>query len=437
MIMKAKIIGYGLSGKAAESYLATQGIESVVVRDAQEKTTDDYDFCVVSPGVHSDDVIDETVPVIPEIELPFYCDQSIKPRCLVAVTGTNGKTTICKQIHHMCQLAKVKTVLCGNVGIPISRVAQDLTRAVAVVEVSSFMLEQTKILHPQIAILSNITADHLDRHQTMEEYIRCKALITERQTKADFLIVNWDDENARMVGKMVEQKRQSRVIWYSTREIVRGYYVKDGKVWERIGYGKRCLGVVSALGGMEHTLSNALAVIAVGRRLKLPLSEIWEACQYRTQAHRMEMVADCRGVVFYNDSKATNMAATLAAVRAIKMPTCLILCGLSKGQNYHELLSQLPSNVSHVLVFGAIRDQVLAVAQELEMKHVSAVLDLANAVKRAEQIVSRPGVVLFSPSGSSFDEFINYEHRGDEFRKIVYEVTGQARQYLHPIDANL
>lgn len=435
--MKAKIIGYGVSGKAAESYLEARGIETVVVQDSTEKVVGNYDFCVVSPGIPADQVRQETVPVVPEVELPFYCNRKLKPRCLVAVTGTNGKTTVVKQIYRMCGLATKKAVLCGNVGVPVSRVARHIAGAITVMEVSSFMLEHTNLLRPQIAVLTNITADHLDRHRTMEEYIRCKSRLVEKQTRGDCLVVNWDDVNARMVGMEVERTRKSKVIWYSTREVVAGYFCRHGKVWEKLGKKEKELGTVESLGGMEHTLSNALAVIAVGRRLRLALAVIWQACQYQVQAHRMELVADYNGVVFYNDSKATNMAATMAAVNAIKMPTCLILCGLSKGQDYHELLTQLPPHVVNVLVFGSIKEDVMTIAQTLGLNHVHAVDDLVSAVKRAEQIVPRPGVVLFSPSGSSFDCFINYEHRGDEFRKIVQNLIGQVPQYSHLTDADL
>lgn len=435
--MKAKIVGYGISGKAAESYLEARGIETVVVADAKEKVAYDYDFCVVSPGVPSEQVQYETVPVVPEVELPFYCEPNLRPRCLVAVTGTNGKTTIVNQIYRMCTLANEKTVLCGNVGIPVSRVANNLHGAIAVMEVSSFMLEQTRLLHPHIAVLTNITADHLDRHQNMQTYIQCKARITARQTRHDFLVINYDDVNARMVGQGIERRRGARVIWYSTQNQVVGYYLHDGQIWEKLGRKVRALGSVSELGGMPHTVSNALAVIAVGRRLGISVPIIWQACRYQGQYHRMELVADWQGVAFYNDSKATNMAATLAATRAITMPICLILCGLSKGQDYHELITQLPTNVEHVLVFGAISEQVMTVSRSLGYQHVQVINDLATAVKRAAELVSKPGVVLFSPSGSSFDQFTNYEHRGDEFRKTVTNLVGLAPQYSHLTDANL
>ncbi len=434
--MKAKIIGYGVSGKAAESYLVARGVETVVVADANEKVSGGYDFCVVSPGVPMKQIY-ESVPVIPEVDLPFYCESKIKPRCLVAVTGTNGKTTVVNQIYRMCQLAEQKSVLCGNVGVPVSRVAKKLHKAIVVMEVSSFMLEQTQRLHPHIAVLTNITADHLDRHITMENYMQCKARIAERQTRRDWLVINYDDLNARQIGLSIQKERRSSVIWYSLQQAVKGYFVQDGKVYEKLGRRARMLGAVSELGGMAHTVSNALAVIAVGRKLKLPLSKIWQACYYQPQAHRMELVADQHGVAFYNDSKATNMAATLAAARSVKLPTCLILCGLSKGQDYHELLSQLPDTVEHVLVFGKITEPVMTVAQTLGLKNVTSVVDLPTAVKRAAQMVTRPGVVLFSPSGSSFDMFANYEHRGDEFKKFVVELINQAPQCLHPVDVNL
>ena len=213
--------------------------------------------------------------------------------------------------------------------------------------------------------------------------------------------------------------------------------MQENKVWENLGRRKKCLGAVAGLGDMEHTLSNNLAVIAAGRRLKISPNVMWQSCQVKPQAHRMELVADWQGVAFYNDSKATNMAATLAAVHAIKMPVCLLLCGLSKGQDYHELLSQLPKHVVQVFVFGSIQDQVMKVARSLGLRKVKPVMDLADAVKKATQIIARPGVVLFSPSGSSFDQFINYEHRGDEFRKVVYQVIDQVPQYSHLTDEGL
>jgi len=435
--MRAKIIGYGVSGKAAESYLVAHDIETVVVADAHEKVAENYDFCVASPGVPSEQLQNENVPVVPEVELPFYCEPKLKPRCLVAVTGTNGKTTVVNQIYRMCNLAEEKAVLCGNVGVPVSRVAKQLHGAIAVIEVSSFMLEQTHILHPQIAVLTNITPDHLDRHQNMENYIRCKVQIAARQNRHDWLVVNYDDPNARAVGEALERTGRPHIIWYSVQTVVSGYYINNGQVWEKLGRRARALGAVNALGGMAHTVSNALAVIAVGRYLRLPLSAIWTACRYQAQPHRMELVADCDGVAFYNDSKATNMAATLAATHAIQMPTSLILCGLSKGQDYHELLSQLPKHIEQVLVFGTISEQVMTVALSLGLKHVHAVPNLAVAVKRAAQMVTHPGVVLFSPSGSSFDQFTNYEHRGDEFRKVVADLINRVPQYSPPTDASL
>ena len=417
--MKAKIIGYGVSGKAAESFLAARQIETVVVENADEAVPLDYDFCVLSPGVPMAKVSTENVPVVAEVELPFYLDQSIKPRCLVAVTGTNGKTTIVKQITAMCQEAGKDAVLCGNVGVPVSRVAEQLDGKIAVVEVSSFMLEQTQILRPNIAVLTNITADHLDRHQTMAEYIRCKEQIVAYQKRGDILVVNWDDPNARAVGQAVAKKRTTKVIWYSTVEPVKGYYVRKGQVYERLGWRARPLFAAADLGGMPHTLSNALAVLAVGRRLGLPLSAIITATRYHEQEHRIALVADQQGVAYYDDSKATNMAATLAATRAFQLPVCLILCGLTKGQDYHELFSALPTNVQNIIVFGACQENVLAVAKEMKFKAVYAVRDLTAAVNKAAELTARPGVVLFSPAGSSFDQFHDYADRGNAFQEIV------------------
>lgn len=427
--MKVKIIGYGVSGKAAESFLESRGIETVVVADAAEKIDGEFDFCVVSPGVPAEAVADETVPVIPEVELPFYLDPSIKPKCLVAVTGTNGKTTIVNQINKMCLDDGKNAVLCGNVGTPVSRVADKLPRAIAVVEVSSFMLEQTKVLHPHIAVLTNITSDHLDRHHTMQEYVRCKQQIVANQTGKDYLIVNWDDKNAREVGLAVQKTGKSKVIWYSTSCKVKGYHLCHGSIYESKLWGRKRLCAVSDLGGMPHTLANSLAVIAVGRLLGVSLTAIIQACKYREQAHRIELVADNNGVAFYNDSKATNIAACLAATRAFTLPICLILCGQTKGQDYQELLLNLPTHVTSVIVFGACQSEVLSKATALGVKKVYPVADLKAALTKAVELCVRPGVVLFSPAGSSFDQFKNYEHRGEKFRELVGELIRQTPQY--------
>ena len=437
MAMKVKIIGDGISGKAAESWLTSRGVETVVVTDPQEIVAGDFDFCVVSPGIPAALLSAESVPVIPEMELPFYFDHKIKPKCLIAVTGTNGKTTIVNQIARLCSDAGKPTVLCGNVGIPVSRVADKLNKSYAVMEVSSFMLEQSQILHPHIAVLSNITPDHLDRHGNLAEYIRCKQQIAARMKRRDNLIVNWDDLHARTVGLDLLKARQCHVIWYSTMEKVKGYYVRDHAVYEHRVCGERKLFTLDEIGGMPHTVSNALAVVAVGRRLGISLPMIIQAVRYHEQKHRIELVADNNGVVFYNDSKATNIASTLAAVNAFSLPVCLILCGLSKNQDYHELMENLPPHVQHVIVFGAIAEPVTAIATELQLTCVEAVPDLATAVQRAVQVVPQPGVVLFSPSGSSFDQFTNYEKRGEQFCQIVNEIIRQAPRCGLPTDANL
>lgn len=428
MAMKAKIIGYGVSGKAAESFLESRGIETVVVADAAEQVDGEFDFCVVSPGVPAAAVADEKIPVVPEVELPFYLDPTIKPKCLVAVTGTNGKTTIVNQINKMCLDDGKNAVLCGNVGIPVSRVADKLSGAIAVVEVSSFMLEQTKVLHPQIAVLTNITSDHLDRHQTMAEYIRCKQQIVAQQSSKDVLVVNWDDKNAREVGLAVQKSGKPKVIWYSTSCKVKGYYLSNGGIYESKLCGSKRLCAVDDLGGMPHTLANSLAVMAVGRRLGISLSAIVEACKYREQQHRIELVADNNGVAFYNDSKATNIAATLAATRSFTLPICLLVCGQTKGQDYQELLLNLPSHVTSIIVFGACKDEVLAKAAALGVKKVYPVADLNAALKKAIALCVRPGVVLFSPAGSSFDQFKNYQDRGEKFRTLVNELIRQETQ---------
>ncbi len=417
--MKVKIIGYGKSGKAAESYLEKKHIETVVVKDHKEQSNDKFDFVVISPGVPAEAVENIEEPVVPEVELAFYIDPGIKPKSLVAVTGTNGKTTIVNQIYDMCVNAGLESVLCGNVGTPISYVADKLSGSIVVLEVSSFMLEQTKLLRPNIAVITNVTSDHLDRHKSMQEYIRCKKQITAYQKASDILVVNWDDENSRSIGLEIIKKKKQKVVWYSTQETIKGFFIKGDYIYESKWYGARRLLSINSIGSMPHTLSNTLAVVAVGKLLGIKNEKIKLVCQYKKQRHRIERVLDNNGVVYYNDSKSTNIASTVAAVKSFALPINLILCGKSKGQDYKELFPLLPENILNIIVFGESKNEVEEKGKQFGFKNIFKVDNLEQAVSIATEKAVKPGVVLFSPAGSSFDQFKDYKDRGDKFCKLV------------------
>jgi UDP-N-acetylmuramoylalanine--D-glutamate ligase len=408
--MKAIIVGYGISGKAAQRFLYDRGYETVIWRDGEAMPNDEFDLCVLSPGVQR--FTGHAAHIVPEFELPFF-ENAVKPKKIVAVTGTNGKTTVVNQIHNACE----NSVLCGNVGVPVSAAADRLNGTVAVAEVSSFMLEQSTIFRPDIAVITNITQDHLERHGTMREYIRCKKQIIARQTKRDFLVINRDDKNCREIGEAAERSKKPIVVWFSADR---------GLVWHRHWWGTQCLFRGADLGVQTpHGLANALASAAVGRILGIKKDTIAAACRPKVQRHRIEKVADKNGIVFYNDSKATNIASTLAAARCFTEPVNLILCGRTKGQNYDELFAGLPDNVANIIVFGEVAAEVSGRAE-----NIFTVNNLEEATVKAAELAAENSIVLFSPGGSSFDQFENYEARGNEFCDYVKRIISAPKRIL-------
>jgi UDP-N-acetylmuramoylalanine--D-glutamate ligase len=395
--MKAIIIGRGKSGQAAEKFLTGKGWETAILDSGDEMPS--ADLCVLSPGVPW---TNGEVKAIPELELPFVVG-GVKPKKVVAVTGTNGKTTVVGQIHTACSLDDKESVLCGNVGIPISSVADSLDGKIAVVEVSSFMLEQSTIFRPDIAVITNITPDHLERHRTAEEYMRCKGRITAHQGKGDYLVANFDDERVRAIGKEAEKLRRQTVVWFSAAQ---------RRIWTKFLFWRKRLCPLPDLERMTpHGRSNALASLTAAHLLGIDKAAASEAVQPKEQKHRIEKVCEKNGVAFYNDSKATNIASTLAACKCFSGSIRLILSGKTKGQNYDDLFDGLPENVVDVIAFGDLT---------AEMKGRAKIVDgLEKAVVTAAQGAKAGDVILFSPSGSSFDRFENYEDRGNQFCDAV------------------
>jgi UDP-N-acetylmuramoylalanine--D-glutamate ligase len=461
----ALIVGYGVSGKGAEKFLQDNGWRTIIWDDGRRRRNSVADsgklsavtLCVVSPAVdYGHQVVQQMaergVPIIAEIELPFLIEK-IRAK-IVAVTGTNGKTTVVSQIHDAMENSGKRAVLCGNIGTPITAVANALRGAVGVVEVSSFMLQPSAnrieygdLFHPKIAVITNITQDHLERHGTMDEYIRCKKQIFANQTGRDILILNHDDANCRAVGNEIIALRKSkrraigvpRVIWYSGTHRVRGFYIENGQpqkstaggccngvIYKNLrGRAKPVFAVAETNENTPHGISNMLAVICVCHALRLKKRAVLSAVTHKTRPNRLERVGEKNGIVFYNDSKATNIASTLAGCRSFSLPTALILCGLTKGQNYSELFENLPDTVKNVVVFGSCKPAVIGCAKTAGYKNVFEADSMETAVQTAVEKCVPPAVILFSPAGSSFDMFADYVERGQKFREAVKKINLQ------------
>jgi UDP-N-acetylmuramoylalanine--D-glutamate ligase len=341
--MKVLILGSGQSGKSADEYLKSMGHETAVFGDR-------IDLCVTSPGIR----------VTGELDIaPWHLCEKI-----VAVTGTNGKTSVVTMI---ARALGDRAVLCGNVGIPVTAVAEKLRGKIAVVEVSSFQLEiPPRNFKPDISVILNITQDHLDRHGSMKEYAACKR---------------------RIRGKVHFQNISNK----SAVRKVCALLGVNGDVVERVI--------------RDHETQN--------------------------KPHRIEHVLTHKNTEFYNDSKATNIASTLFACKKLRRKNTsinLILGGISKGQNFTELFEKLPPHVKNIFVFGRCADEIISAADPQKIG-IHKCENLTHAVKTAQQVlhswtIAAPRqIVLLSPACSSFDLFKNYEDRGEQFKNIVKQLA--------------
>jgi UDP-N-acetylmuramoylalanine--D-glutamate ligase len=441
------VVGLGKSGLSAAMFLRAQGAR-VTVSDtrsavALEKeipalleagimvesgghgllTFRRQDLIVVSPGVPMDtpevkQVIAFGLPVIGELEL---ASRYLQGR-VVAITGSNGKTTTTTLVGKIFADAGVPTLVGGNIGLPvIDLVAKSAPETVSVLEVSSFQLETVEEFHPWIAVILNITPDHLDRHGSFESYVAAKERIFARQTSNDFLVLNADDR----VTQMCAARATSEVFWFSaTKAVRRGAFVRDGViVWvEKEGGVTEPVMPVSEihLKG-AHNVENVLAAVCTARLAKVPAESVRaSAAGFRAVEHRLELVSKLNDVEYYNDSKATNVDAAMKAVASFPGGIHLILGGKDKDSDYRVMADMLKKRVKVVYTVGSAAEKIERQLHGV-VKMVSA-QTIETAVAEAAKAALPGEVVLLSPACSSFDQFENYEHRGRVFRQSVSEL---------------
>jgi len=383
----------------------------------QEKTYLAQDLIVPSPGVPADDASLKTarskgITVWSEIELAYRFLEGE----LIGITGSNGKTTTTTLVHHILNTAAYHTILAGNVGTPlISCVDQMGAETVSVVELSSFQLEWIEKFRPDIGVFLNLTPDHLDRHKTMDAYTAAKARIFEKQTELDAAVLNADDPPTVALAP-----KKPQVFWFSRRKrvlqgaCIRGediIVVHDGKE----EYVMKCAEV--PLPG-AHNLENVLAAVTAARLTEVDPATIAKAVKsFGGVEHRLEFTAEIRGVRYYNDSKATNVDATLKALEAFPGRILVILGGKDKGSDYTVLQKPLREKAVLALLIGAASDKI---EKQIEG---SVPVERAGTMERAVEIASRaaePGdIVLLAPACASFDQFENFEQRGRVFKDLV------------------
>ncbi|MGO9273088.1 MAG: UDP-N-acetylmuramoyl-L-alanine--D-glutamate ligase [Terriglobia bacterium] len=376
------------------------------------------DLIVASPGVPWDHPLlraarERKIPTLPEVEVATWF---LKGK-LAAVTGTNGKTTTTTLLGRMLQTSGLPTFVGGNIGVPLISAAQEAgPETIAVAELSSFQLEAVQHLRPHVAVLLNLTPNHLDRHSSFEDYVAAKAQIFRNQTTEDYAVLNADDATVMGLAPAIA----SRKIYFSRlRELPDGVSLSEGQVVYRVGNLERVLFepkdvLLKGAFNLENVFAASAAACVLGADFRAIRRAVRE---FGGVEHRLEFVRDIREVAFYNDSKATSVDATAKALSAFDYGVHLIMGGKDKGAPYRPLAPLLAGRIREILVVGEAAEKI---ARELgdEVDIVRAG-DLDTAVRRAFESAAPGDVVLLAPACSSFDQFQDFEHRGRAFKAVV------------------
>lgn len=442
---KVLVFGSGKSGTGAADLLGQVGAcpviydgnpeidkEAVVHKISHVKNVEVYagelpeevqkslDLVVLSPGVPTDlplvrSFYGQGLPVWGEVELAY---RTGKGRVL-AITGTNGKTTTTALLGKIMSDAEDSVFVVGNIGTPYTSKALEMKEtSVTVAEISSFQLETIDRFAPEVSAILNITEDHLNRHHTMEEYIRVKELIIKNQKPENYCVLNYEDEVLREFGRDIVPET---VYFSSVRKLEKGIYLDNGVIVLKTE--KEEIPVVRTdelklLG--QHNFENVMAAVAMAYYAGVPMDSIRKSiCEFTAVEHRIEYVTEKNGVVYYNDSKGTNPDAAIKGIQAMNRPTLLIGGGYDKGSSYDEWLNSFDGKVKYLVLIGQTKEKIRDAAERLGVCPCILCEDLEEAVKVCAEKAESGDAVLLSPACASWGQFDNYEQRGDMFKEYV------------------
>ena len=448
MSQKVLVAGTGKSGIAAAKLLLAMGGE-VVLYDGNDKLDPEkikenfeedakvtivlgeltrpdllgVELSIISPGIPLDapfvPVLDEAkIPIWSEIQLAYH----VAKGKLIAITGTNGKTTTTALTGAIMKTFFDEVFVVGNIGIPYTDVALDTTdKSVTVAEVSSFQLETIMDFHPNVSAILNITPDHLNRHGTMENYIEVKERVAVNQTEDDCIVLNYDDKVLREFGEKKDLK-QKVIFFSSTQTLKEGMYLDgDMMIYAHDGKKEEVLNVktdMQLLG--KHNYENVMAAVAMSIRMGVPMESIRKAVkEFKAVEHRIEFVLERSGVRYYNDSKGTNPDAAIQAIRAMPGPTVLIAGGYDKHSEYDEWIEEFGDKVKYLVLIGQTRDKIAECARAHGFTDIMYAEDMAEAVRVCAAYANAGDNVLLSPACASWGMFDNYEQRGEIFKECV------------------
>ena len=438
------VVGAGKSGMAAARFLAGKGTV-VTLTDTREpekfgpqldnlaqvgvflclggypgEVEKQFDMVVMSPGIPLNippvtEAGKAGIPVIGELELAYRFSRAP----IIAITGTNGKTTTTTLVGEIFRDAGYRVLVAGNIGVPLGEEVEYYgPEDIIVAEVSSFQLETVDQFRPRVGIILNLTPDHLDRHGDMEGYAAAKSNIFKNQQKGDFLVLNFDDDLTR------EKRGQGKgdVIFFSRQHTLeKGVFVHNQNITATLSGGTRS---IMGTGDLKipgsHNIENALAAVAAG--LVMGVSECSISAtlsRFTGVTHRLEFVAEVEGVRYINDSKGTNPDASIKAVEAYQDPLVIIAGGKNKGNDFSKFTSLASKKTRAMVVLGQCADEMAEAAERAGIKNILRAQNFRDAVLLARE-AARPGdVVLLSPACASWDMFNSFEERGDLFKEIV------------------
>ena len=442
---KVLVFGSGISGTGAVKLLAQVGAQiilydgnenlkkedirkklpegcscEILLGELPDEVIESLDLAVMSPGVPQDippveRLKKKGVRIWGEVELAYQMGKGK----VMAVTGTNGKTTTTALLGEIMKAYSDSVFVVGNIGNAYTAAALDTKEdSYVVAEISSFQLETIETFAPEVSAILNITEDHLNRHHTMEEYIRVKELITANQTKEDFCILNYEDP----VLRDFAEKCPAAVVFFSSeRRLSQGIFLdgdrillrQDGQETEIVKTGELYL-----LG--RHNYENVMAAAAMAWCAGVPVEIIRKtAMEFRAVPHRIEFVEEINGVAYYNDSKGTNPDAAIKGIQAMERPTLLIGGGYDKESSYEEWIRSFDGKVKYLVLIGQTREKIEKAAHECGFYNTILAENLEEAVKICAEKAEKGDAVLLSPACASWGQFDNYEQRGDKFKEYV------------------
>ena len=375
-------------------------------------------FSIIKAILCVNEMRDRGIPIWGEIELAYEAGKGE----VLAITGTNGKTTTTSLLGQIMKNYTENTYVVGNIGNPYTSVALETTEdSVIVAEMSSFQLETIETFRPRVSAILNITPDHLNRHHTMEAYIAAKENIAKNQTEEDTCVLNYEDAVTRQFGETLKAK----VLYFSSQRILEeGIYLDGEKIVLSLNGEKTEICTVNELNILgTHNHENAMAAAAMAAAYGVPVEIIRKTLkEFQGVEHRIEFVAEKDGVVYYNDSKGTNPDAAIKGIQAMNRPTVLIGGGYDKDSAYDEWINAFDGKVKKLVLIGATREKIAQTAEKLGFHEIVMADTFEEAFEKCVEYAEPGDAVLLSPACASWGMFKNYEQRGDKFKELVNQL---------------